>query len=53
MSEKEEVKQIVKKYDASISELLTSATVKEAKTVLKYFADQSNKQQRKLAGLEK
>lgn len=53
MSEKERVKQIVDKYDTNFSELIAKGTFQEAKTVLKYFADQSNKKQRQLVGLEK
>ncbi|MFW7401915.1 hypothetical protein ACODG4_07890 [Vagococcus fluvialis] len=52
MSEKEEVKQIVDKYNQSIIQLLENGTIKEAKTVFKHVADESNRKQRKLVGLE-
>lgn len=52
MSEKEEVKKIVDKYNRSIIELLENGTIKEAKTVFKHVADESNRKQRKLVGLE-
>lgn len=52
MSEKERVKQIVEKYDKSFADLMRKGTFQEAKTVVKYFADQSNKKQRKIAGLD-
>lgn len=53
MTEKEQVKQIVDKYDKSFSELMEKGTVKEVKTVLKYVVDQANHKQRKLVGLDK
>lgn len=52
MTEKEQVQEIVEKYDKSISVLSENATAKEFKTVLKYFAAQANKRQRQLVGLE-
>ncbi|MHC5372238.1 hypothetical protein ACYSNU_00400 [Enterococcus sp. LJL120] len=53
MTEKEQVKKIVEKYNDSISDLSENATAKEFKTVMKYIADQANLKQRKLVGLEK
>ena len=53
MTEIEEVKKIVEKYNSSISDLSENATAKEFKTVMKYIADQANLRQRKLAGLDK
>lgn len=52
MTEKEQVKKIVEKYNNSISDLSENATAKEFKTVMKYIADQANLRQRKLVGLE-
>ncbi len=52
MTTKEEVKRIVDKYNESFSELSNNGTVKEFKTVMKYIADQANKRQRQLVGLE-
>lgn len=52
MTEAEQVKAIVEKYNNSISDLSDNATAKEFKTVLKYIASQSNKRQRQLVGLE-
>ena len=52
MTEKEEVKKIVDKYNQSIIQLLENGTIKEAKTVFKHVADESNRKQRELVGLE-
>lgn len=53
MTTKEEVKRIVDKYNESFSELSNNdGTAKEFKTVMKYIADQANKRQRQLVGLE-
>lgn len=52
MTEKEEVKQIVDKYNQSIIQLLENGTIKEAKTVFKYVADESNRKQREMVGLD-
>lgn len=52
MTTKEEVKRIVDKYDESFSELSNNGTAKKFKTVMKYIADQANKRQRQLVGLE-
>ena len=53
MTDKEQVQQIVDKYNQSISDLSANATAKEFKTVMKYIADQANLKQRKIAGLDK
>lgn len=53
MTEKEQVQQIVKKYNKSIADLSENATAKESKTVMKYVADEANRKQRKLVGLDK
>lgn len=52
MTTKEEVKRIVDKYNESFLELSNNGTAKEFKTVMKYIADQANKRQRQLVGLE-
>lgn len=52
MNEKEEVKKIVDKYNQSIIQLLENGTIKENKTVFKHVADESNRKQRRLVGLE-
>lgn len=52
MTTKEEVKRIVDKYNESFSELSNNGTAKAFKTVMKYIADQANKRQRQLMGLE-
>lgn len=52
MTTKEEVKRIVDKYNESFSELSNNGTAKAFKTVMKYIADQANKRQRQLVGLE-
>ena len=53
MTDKEQVQQIVDKYNKSVYELSENATAKEFKTVMKYIADQANLKQRKIAGLDK
>lgn len=53
MTEKEQVKQIVDKYNKSIADLSDRATAKGFKTVMKYVANQANLRQRKLVGLDK
>lgn len=53
MTEKEQVKKIVNKYNKSIADLSENASAKEFKTVMKYIADQANLKQRKLVGLDK
>ncbi|MGL9748031.1 hypothetical protein [Candidatus Enterococcus leclercqii] len=53
MTEKEQVTNIVKKYNKSIADLSEKATAKEFKMVIKYIADQANEKQRKLVGLDK
>ncbi|EHJ52768.1 hypothetical protein [Streptococcus macacae] len=53
MTEKEQVKEIVDKYNKSIADLSDKATAKEFKTVMKYIANQANSRQRKLVGLDK
>ncbi len=48
MTEKEQVQQIVKKYNKSIADLSKTPAAKEFKTVMKYVADEANRKQRKL-----
>lgn len=52
MTEQEQVKQIVDKYNQSISYLTNNGTQEEITTVFKHIADQANKRQRQLVGLE-
>ena len=52
MTEQEKVKQIVEKYGKDYSKLSEEGTAKEVKTVLKFIADEANRKQRELAGLE-
>ncbi|HAP7169944.1 TPA: hypothetical protein IVN93_000565 [Enterococcus faecium] len=52
MTEKEQVQQIVKKYNKSIADLSENASAKEFKTVMNYVADEANRKQRKLVGLD-
>lgn len=53
MIKQAKVKQIVEKYDTSLSQLTSNATAKEVKTVFKFFVDGSNRNQRELVGLKK
>jgi hypothetical protein len=53
MNEREKVQAIVEKYNNSFSQLSENATHKELKTFLKFLADEANRKQRKLAGLDK
>ncbi|MDR3240589.1 MAG: hypothetical protein LBT37_00265 [Lactobacillaceae bacterium] len=52
MTEQEKIDQIVNKYNKSISDLSENASAKEFKMVMKYVADEANRKQRKIAGLE-
>lgn len=52
MTTKEEVKRIVDKYNQSISCLTNNGTLEEKSKVFKHIADQPNKRQRQLVGLE-
>jgi len=53
MTEKEKAEKIMEKYDRNYGTFTKNATRKEFKTVLKYIADESNRKQRKLVGLDK
>ena len=52
MIKREEVTFIVEKYNNSFSQLKKNATHKEYKTFLKFLADEANRKQRQLIGLE-
>ena len=52
MNEREKVQQIVDKYGDSYSQLSQNATNKELKTFMKFLADEANKKQRKVFGLD-
>ena len=52
MTEREKVQQIVDKYGDSYSQLSQNATNKELKTFMKFLADEANKKQRKVFGLD-
>ena len=52
MNDREKVQKIVEKYNNSHAQLFENATHKELKTFLKFLADESNRKQRKLVGLE-
>lgn len=52
MTEEEKVKAIVEKNDGNLSVLHKQATSKELKTVLKNVADEVNRKQRNLIGLD-
>ena len=51
MTDKEKVKQIVEKYNKSVSELSEKATAKEFKLVMSYIAQEANRRQRELVGM--
>lgn len=53
MTEKEKVDAIMVKYDRNFSKLQKNASAKELKTVFKFVADESNRKQRELVGLDK
>lgn len=52
MTDEEQVKLIVEKYNKSISDLDEQATAKEFQTVFKYIADQANERQREIPCLD-
>lgn len=53
MTEKEKVETIMIKYHGNFSILQKKATPSELKTVLNFVAEESNRKQRVLVGLEK
>lgn len=52
MITKEEAQRIVDKYHGSFSLLQREGTLEEKTAVLKWVANEANRKQRKLAGLE-
>ena len=53
MTEKEKVEEIMEKYNRNFSTLQKNASAKALKTVFKFVADESNRKQRELIGLDK
>ena len=53
MTEKEKVEEIMEKYNRNFSTLQKNASAKELKTVFKFVADEYNRKQRELIGLDK
>ena len=52
MTEQEKAEAIMKKYDRNFGILQEKATARELKTVYKFIADESNRRQRELVGLD-
>lgn len=52
MTEKEIATEIVQKYGQDYSRLSKEATAKEMKIFLQYLANEANRKQRELVGLE-
>lgn len=52
MTEQEQVKRIIDKYNQSIPCLTNNGILEEMNTVFQYIIDQANKRQRQLVGLE-
>lgn len=52
MTDEEKMKQIIDKYNQSFPELSDRATAKEFKFVMKYIAEESNREQREIADLD-
>lgn len=50
MTEQEQVKAIVEKYNKRFYDLLENATAKEFKIVMTFFANASTRKQRELVG---
>ncbi|MCO7027214.1 hypothetical protein, partial [Tetragenococcus halophilus] len=53
MVSKEEAQKILDKYERNYAVFSRNASRKEFRTVLKYVAEESNRKQRKIAGLDK
>ncbi|MDT2675386.1 hypothetical protein P7D92_00110 [Enterococcus dongliensis] len=53
MTDKEKVEEIMVKYNRNFSTLQKNSSGKELKTVFKFVADESNRKQRELIGLDK
>lgn len=52
MTEKEQAEAIMKKYNRDLGAFQKNATRKEFRTVLKYVANETNRKQRELVGLD-
>lgn len=52
MTEQEKAEAIMVKYDRNFIRLQNEATARELKTVYKFIADESNRRQRELVGLD-
>lgn len=52
MTEKEKAIEIMEKYNRNLGAFQQKATRKEFRTVLKYVANEANRKQRELVGLE-
>ena len=52
MSNREDILKITEKYDKNYARFAKEASRKEFKTVLKWVADESNRKQRELVGLD-
>lgn len=53
MVSKEEAQKILDKYERNYAQFSRNASRKEFRTVLKYVAEESNRKQRKIIGLDK
>lgn len=53
MIKKEDALKITEKYDRNYATFQKNASRKEFRTVLKYVAEEANRKQRKIAGLDK
>ncbi|MDN6639745.1 MAG: hypothetical protein L0L10_03100 [Tetragenococcus sp.] len=53
MVSKEEAQRILDKYERNYAQFQKNASRKEFRTVLKYVAEESNRKQRRLVGLDK
>ncbi|CQR26095.1 hypothetical protein BN1356_02439 [Streptococcus varani] len=49
----EDAKATIDKYDGSLSKMFNEGTIRENKLVLKWVAEEANRKQRKLVGLDK
>lgn len=53
MTEKEQAEKIMEKYNRDLGKFQKEASRKEFKTVLKYVANEANRKQREIVGLDK
>lgn len=53
MTDKEKAQAILEKYNKDYAIFSEKATRKEFRTVLKYVADEANRKQRRIVGLDK